>query len=495
MSAKTQKIDPAIAQFKPAKGQWDLITKNLKRTDHHTGETILHNYCKFMNTTPIDVFKYLVEKLGCNINLQDKEKDTPVHHALRYFESNPCNDRTNLMYLLEQKTIDVNIRGKLDRTLFLQACFGINNLPIEVFQCLLEKGAEINDRNANSPLSHTIRLFSPEDGGKIETLTYLLGHRDTDINTKSRSGRTLLHFACMSINSLPLDVFKLMVETKGANIAAKDMENDTPIHSAIRSFNPVDGGDLDVLTFLLDQNGVNVNAKGINGSSLLHLACEHINNLPIGVFKHLVEAKQSNLNLMNRFEDTPMHLAVQQFDPKRGGKTDVLIYLLNQKGVNVNIKGRLGSSLLHVACSCINDLPLDVFKCLIERIGCNPNLQDNNKNTPIHYALRHFKRSNGGEISVLTYLLNNSNIDITIQGRHGRTLLHLASLFDLSGSGDGAINRFDNPFLAPSSSPGESKPTAEGDLFWSKIIEIMSERILKQIKAEDVVPVDAAPSS
>jgi hypothetical protein len=42
----------------PQDGQWELNDNNIKRIDR--GETILHNYCKFINTTPSQVFVYLV---------------------------------------------------------------------------------------------------------------------------------------------------------------------------------------------------------------------------------------------------------------------------------------------------------------------------------------------------------------------------------------------------------------------------------------------------
>jgi len=46
-----QDDDPIITQFKPQYGQWELTDDNSKRIDLTTGETILLNYCKKINST------------------------------------------------------------------------------------------------------------------------------------------------------------------------------------------------------------------------------------------------------------------------------------------------------------------------------------------------------------------------------------------------------------------------------------------------------------
>jgi hypothetical protein len=48
--------DPIITQFRPVEDQWDLNDDNITRIDPGTGQTILHNYCKYMDSTPLEVF-------------------------------------------------------------------------------------------------------------------------------------------------------------------------------------------------------------------------------------------------------------------------------------------------------------------------------------------------------------------------------------------------------------------------------------------------------
>jgi hypothetical protein len=56
-------------------------------------------------------------------------------------------------------------------------------------------------------------------------------------------------------------------------------------------------------------------------------------------------------------------------DSNNGGDIAVLIYLLPQDDVRTDIQGPFGVTLLHFACSHINELPLDVFKYFDRKKG------------------------------------------------------------------------------------------------------------------------------
>jgi ankyrin repeat protein len=191
--------DPIIQQFGPTGGQWGLTDDNIKRIDPGTGYTILHNYCKYIDSIPFEVFRYLIETKGCDVNVQDNHNDTPLHHAFRH--------------------------------------------------------------------------FNPNDAGDINVLTYLLNQKIVNANIKGINGYSLLHYACNNINKLPIDIFKLLIETHGYDVNTQDNYKDTPLHNALRRFDPNEGGDITTLTYLIDQKAVNVNIKTRNGHNLLHVAC------------------------------------------------------------------------------------------------------------------------------------------------------------------------------------------------------------------------------
>jgi ankyrin repeat protein len=90
------------------------------------------------------------------------------------------------------------------------------------------------------------------------------------------------------------------------------------------------------------------------------------------------------------------------------------------------MKGEYGYTLLHIACININSLSLDVFKLLIETLGCDVNVQDHYKNTPIHHALDKFNPNDDGDKILLTYLINQKNFNINIKDLAGYTFLHYA---------------------------------------------------------------------
>jgi len=131
-----QDDDPIITQFIPGYSQWELNDKNIKRIDPETGKTILHNYCEKINFTPLGVYRYLVETKGCDINVVDRHRNTPLHGAIGYFTSN--NDITVLHYLLGRKDVNVNIKGQHGYTLLHVACNNLISLPLETFRLLIE---------------------------------------------------------------------------------------------------------------------------------------------------------------------------------------------------------------------------------------------------------------------------------------------------------------------------------------------------------------------
>jgi ankyrin repeat protein len=343
-----QSDDPIITQFKPVRGQWELNDENINRIDPRTGKTILHNYCQRINTTPLAVWRYLIETKGCDVNAQDKSKGTPISQAITYFRST-------------------------------------------------------------------------KDGGNITVLTYLLTQTNINISIKGWNGYSLLHYACDNINVFPIEIFKLLIETLGGDVNAQNDDDNTPLHQGLCAFSSNDGGDITVLMYLLSQKGENGNIKGKNGNTLLHYACDNINVFPIEIFKLLIETLGGDVNAQNDDNNTPIHCAFRYFYPNDSGDITVLMYLLSQKGINVNMKGQYDQTLLHYACGWINYLPLDVFKFLIETLGCDINVQDDDNNTPIHSALDQFDPDCGGDVTVLNYLLSQNGINGNIKDSNADT--------------------------------------------------------------------------
>jgi ankyrin repeat protein len=353
MNHPPQNDDQIIPQFRPVNGQWELNDENIKRVDARGENTILHNYCQYINTTPIEVFKYLIETKHCNVHSFDYHLNTPLHFALHSFD--------------------------------------------------------------------------PGKGGDVSILTYLLNQKGVDLDIRGQYGFTLFHLACHKINTLPLDIFKLLVKLKEENgNTLQDDELLTSINDAFRNFKPTQGENEANLMYLLNQKSLNVNTENKYGFSVLSLACNNINTLPLGVFKVLVENKGADVNLLDRYENTPLCYALSNVEPNQGENAAILTYLLSQTVIDVNIKNNSSNNtLLHRACENINSIPVNIFKSLIEVHGADVNVEDGDKNTPIHIAFCNFA-PNYGDINVLAYLLAKNNFDTNITDPNGCTLLHLA---------------------------------------------------------------------
>jgi ankyrin repeat protein len=451
-------------------------------TNGYNGNTILHYACEKIDKIPLGVFKLLIETMGYDVNVQNNDKDTPLHNAFRYFKPSDGGNIAVLTYLLSQKDINGNVKGKDGDTLLHIACKCINRLPLDIFKILIEThGGDVNVRDVSgkTPLFDVMRSSSPY-GNNIDIFIYLLTQKNVDVNIKGQKGDTLLHYACEKIHDLPLDVFKCLIETLGCDVNIQNNNKNTPLHYALQSFNPYNNPDITVLTYLIDQKNVNVNIKGKHGSTLLHLACKEIDNLPLDVFKFLIETMGCDVNVQDDEKNTPLHNALENFDPYNDEHSEddgiriftVLTYLLSQMKVNADIKGKDGYSLLHTACEKINILSLEIFKVLIEKHGCDVNAHNDNNDAPLDDALRYFDPYYGGDINVLVYLINQTNIGVNTKYTEGFTLLHSAC----------TIN--------PSTTWDPAKQNAECDAISCQIVEAIAERCIQEV-LDETTPFEA----
>jgi ankyrin repeat protein len=98
-------------------------------------------------------------------------------------------------------------------------------------------------------------------------------------------------------------------------------------------------------------------------------------------------------------------------------------------------------------------------------MGFDVNVQAENKDTPLHSALRLFNPYQG-DINVLTYLINQNNVDVNIRGKQGHSFLHLACISNLSESRNSL------------------ELNAKFDTILCQIVEVIAERCVQQIVDE-----------
>ena len=160
----------------------------------------------------------------------------------------------------------------------------------------------------------------------------------------------------------------------------------TPLHEAALS------GDLDRARELLETGGYcnNVNYRGYYGQTPLHNACRrgHLHSACAGgcvaLVRTLLHDHNADVNAQDNDNNTPLHVAAAN------GKEDVALALINEFGCDTNIRGsEYGRTVLHSACEggCVA-----LVKTLIRDHNADVNAQDDDNNTPLHYAAANGKK-------------------------------------------------------------------------------------------------------
>ena len=434
---------------------------NLKRS-------LLHSACIGEN---ISLVRTLVREFKADIGVKDENNDTPLHVAIYH--------------------------GK----------------KAVAFDLVKNFGCSVDDRDEQGrPMVHLAALR-----GNAEIVRVLLYEFKCNANIRCHARRTLLHQACLSGNA---DLVMYLVHEHGANVLAKDKDGKTPFHlaglhgkveviAALINFLGRDLGE-SVFRVACSENDVNlaksimhvsvgndefkcklfhlaascgkiklvvalmnafnytVDRKGYLGHSLLHSACSGGN---VGLVRTLVHKYNADITAHNDEKDTPLHVAalhsqegvvltlIEMFPHivtcQKGGSGRSLLHSACMGG-NVELVKALilehkadicarddknasilsvagpdvvcalmtmfcgevgGHSKLYKACSEGN---VTLLTTLVEDYNVNVNLFDYENNTPLHVAALY------GREEVVRVLINDYNCDASVKGHLGRSLLHSA---------------------------------------------------------------------
>ena len=166
--------------------------------------------------------------------------------------------------------------------------------------------------------------------GDFERVKELVENEKMDVNAKNKFGETPLHFAAFEG---ALDVVKYLV-AHGAQINAEMFQDDTPLDYAIEANKE------EVMKYLVAQGGQYSIAGKRFDESELHITCRQK-----GTFSHiqkLVEEKNMDVNVTNKFGDTPLHYVCLR------GDLPVVMYLLGH-GAEMNAQNKFGETPLDYA--------------------------------------------------------------------------------------------------------------------------------------------------
>ena len=388
----------------------------------------------------IEIVKLLVERKS-NVNARDKENETPLSYAVRWFRNiegvkillaNGADLTAKLpgingagiggtalhgavaavnldavKFLIENKA-DVNARdGTGDTPLMTNAeTTGHTDQP-QIAKALIAARVAVNAQNNDGETA----LFKASQEN-AEVVRVLLAN-GADPNLKNKEGTSPAQVTIGSIDSLV--TLPLLIKYK-ADLTIKDEKERTLLHKACIAH---DSNSTEILL----ENGIDINAKDSEGFTPLILAINDVvlpteldgdEKVARGGREDVVELllkHGANPNLADPAGNTPLHHAAQE------DRRVILRLLLENKG-DPNYKNSEGATPLHVA---TQSPSLRAAELLIKN-GANPNAADNKGQTPMHLAALN------DQVAIVKLLLANKG-NATIKDLDGKTALDWAKQF------------------------------------------------------------------
>ena len=192
-----------------------------------------------------------------------------------------------------------------------------------VLKCLIENGADVNVRSADSKCTP---LMTASEVNDLTVIKFLLEH-GADVHLKDKCGLTSLHYAVEDVPDglIACDVLKCLLEN-GADINALTNYNSTPLMLASRSC------DVNVIKFFLNHGSK-------NDGRALHFACERGAGLDIML---CLIGNGADVNARGIGDCTPLMTA------SRSGLVDKINVLINH-GANLHLQDDNGDTAMHYA--------------------------------------------------------------------------------------------------------------------------------------------------
>ena len=300
-----------------------LDSEHFRPTDVNTvnrcGESPLYIACKMGN---VDVMQALLKTRECNINVQTKDGDTPLHIAVE-------TEYEIMTSLLADPQCDPNVANEKGETPLHVACAQRNAIVVKTVLATGKCDPNVRMKTGDSAL----HLATRNKDSKLVQL--LLADPLCDPNVTNNQGETPLHVGCMERNAI---VVKTLLETGKCDPNVQTDTGDTPLHLATR----------------------------IEDTQIIQL--------------HLTDP-QCDPNVANNRGETPLHIAVSMEDENGSKLVECLINSTNP--TNLNHRNAKGDTALHVAVAMKKPV---IAKLLVFNKHCNPDIEDQEGNTPLSIA-------------------------------------------------------------------------------------------------------------
>ncbi|RYP72983.1 hypothetical protein DL770_007863 [Monosporascus sp. CRB-9-2] len=342
-----------------------------------------------------DVFKVWQKKV---LNWRTfKTFDRPIHVAARF----------GLLEYVRQYVEsggDIDVENEDQCTPLALACLG--NGDYVGLEYLVEHNADLKhlDNYQDTPLHLVVDYNGPTD--KLKSLL----SKVPDVPAMAdKFGQTLLHLAILQRN---WESVKVILEYPAADVNAKEMSGETPLHLLLKSPNTRN----DILELLLSK-GANVNAQDNDSQAPLYEACVSEN---VGAARILLEAGANVNDGENVFGRTALHEAIEN-------QNLPLVNLLLEFNADVTLKDKQLRDAASLAAYKGN---ADILKAVLDKLkvqtGDYHTLADpdSHGHTPLQKsAARGIK-----EIAGLLLKASDGSKLVAQCSRRGKTALHSAAL-------------------------------------------------------------------
>ncbi|MFK8266625.1 ankyrin repeat domain-containing protein [Capnocytophaga cynodegmi] len=348
-------------------------------------------WAAFQNNLPL--INYLLQK-GADVNVKDSHMYTPL-----LFAAVRGNINTELYDILINKGVNINEKNENGANALLLAIPHMKDL--KEAQYFIKKGLSLKsiDNNGDNALFYAAR------NGNQKIINQLI-KKGLNPKTLNNKGQNLMFAASegsrMKTNNL--EFFKY-IESLGVSPNQKDKEGLTPLFTLSSRHK-----DIAVLNYFLDK-GNSVNQLDKEGNTPLINASSR-NSLEV---VSLLENKSSNINATNSQGHSALTSAVAR------NTSDVVSYLI-KKGADINVKDVKGNTLVYYLLESYT--PRDIKKFdekwnILTEKGLNFAQNQEKGNNIYHLAV------DKADLNLLQKVAS-VNVDINVKNQDGLTPLHKA---------------------------------------------------------------------
>ena len=329
-----------------------------------------------------ETVRYLVGLKEVDVNHADEEYNTALHWA----GQQNCPD---VVRVLIDAGADIEAKDDVGCSPLLWAC---RSGMFAVVKILVEAGADVRVTCSKGDTC----LILAACCGHTETVRYLVGLKDVDVNHKGGSGCTAVLAAANHA-----DVVEVLIDA-GADIEARDNYSHSPLLVASQR------GELRVVQMLV-RAGAGVCVTSDEGDTCISLAAVNGHTETV---RALLCMPEVDVNESDNWSCTPLHRAA--FD----NYSDV-VRLLIDAGADVEATNSSGCASLHRACEGGGAGELEIVKTLVEA-GADVCAVDAYSNTCLILAAVF------GHTDTVRYLVGLPEVDVHHEDNEGRTALHFA---------------------------------------------------------------------